>query len=293
MSSFHPLTCKEVLKLVRTSKPTTTTTDPLPSALVKEHIDILCPLLTKLVNESLVNANFFDQWKMAVVVPLLKKIGSELTLPSYRPVSNLCFASKITEKGSISQLRDHIKKCKLEVDHQSAYKENFSCETAVVFLMNSLLWKMENNCVSIMTGLDLSSAFDTVDHSVLAEVLEKRFGVKDDALKWIKSYLSDRQLCVKVGTEMSSKQTFNFSVPQGSCLGPVLFNIYSSTITECIHPEQNLGGYADDHVIWDSFSPSVADAERVCFERMESTLLKIKGWMDANHRLLNCYFFGL
>jgi hypothetical protein len=161
MSSFHPLTCEEVLKLVRTSKPTTTTTDPLPSALVKEHIDILCPLLTKLVNESLVNANFFDQWKMAVVVPLLKKIGSELTLPSYRPVSNLCFASKITEKGSISQLRDHIKKCKLEVDHQSAYKENFSCETAVVFLMNSLLWKMENNCVSFMTGLDLSSAFDT------------------------------------------------------------------------------------------------------------------------------------
>ena len=297
MYSFRPLTCEEVMKLVKTSKPTTTATDPLPSRLVKEHIDILCPLLTKLVNESLVNAKFFDQWKLAVVVPLLKKIGSDLVFPSYRPVSNLCFASKITEKGSILQLNEHVKKCQLEINHQSAYKENFSVETAVLYLMNGLLWNMENNRVTVITGLDLSAAFDTVDHSVLSSVLENRFGVKDAALKWIKSYLLDRQLSVKVGTEMSSKRTFNFSVPQGSCLGPVLFNMYSSTIAECIHPEQDLGGYADDHVIWDSFSPSTTSAERDCLDRMECTLQKIKGWMDSNSLKMNAAktefaFFG-
>lgn len=86
---------------------------------------------------------------------------------------------------------------------------------------------------------------------------------------------------------ISSKRTFNFSVPQGSCLGPVLFNMYSSTISECTHQEQGLGGYADDHVVWDSFSPSVALADRACLDRMEHTLRKIKGWMDANSLKMN------
>ena len=287
LSAFQPLTCDEVLKLVKKSKPTTTITDPLPSNLVKQHIDILCPLLTKLINESLTNAQFFDQWKLAVVVPLLKKIGLDLILPSYRPVSNLNFASKIAEKGSILQINDHIRRCNLTAAHQSAYKEHFSCETAVVYLMNHLLWNMERGRVSVITGLDLSAAFDTVDHGVLAAVLERGFGVTGNALDWIKSYLLDRRLCVKVGTEVSSNLSFNFSVPQGSCLGPVLFNIYSSTISECIQPEQDLGGYADDHVIWDSFIPSSEGKERACLNRMESTLLRIKSWMDANSLKMN------
>ena len=220
-------------------------------------------------------------------MPLLKKVGLDLVFPSYRPVSNLSFASKIAEKGSILQINDHIKKCQLTASHQSAYKEHFSCETAVLYLMNHLLWNMEKGHVSVITGLDLSAAFDTVDHGVLAAVLQHKFGVTDDALTWIKSYLQDRRLCVKVGAEVSTNLTFNFSVPQGSCLGPVLFNMYSSTISECIHSEQGLGGYADDHVIWDSFSPSGEGTERACLNRMESTLLKVKNWMDSNSLKMN------
>ena len=146
---------------------------------------------------------------------------------------------------------------------------------------------MEHGQITVITALDLSAAFDTVDHSVLNAVLEHKFGVKDNALKWVMSYLQDRQLCVKIGTETSSKRTFNFSVPQGSCLGPVLFNFYSSTISECIHPEQGLGGYADDHIIWDNFCPTTVGAENKCIEQLEGTLYRIKDWMDSNSLKMN------
>ena len=100
-------------------------------------------------------------------------------------------------------------------------------------------------------SLDLSAAFDTVDHRVLFAVLENKFGLNFNVLQWIKSYLCNRKMCTKVESAKSSERTFNFSVPQGSCLGPVLFNMYSSTIIDVISPEQDLGGYADDHILRD------------------------------------------
>ena len=214
-------------------------------------------------------------------------MSTDLTLSLFRPVSNLCFASKITEKGSILQLKDHLIKFSLDANHQSAYKEHFSCETALTLLMNNLLWNMEKGRVSVIVSLDLSSAFDTVDHGVLCAVLENKFGLTSDALQWITSYLCDRKMCTKVGLAKSSERTFNFSVPQGSCLGPVLFNMYSSTIADVISSEQDLGGYADDHILRDSFCPTVEDSEHDCYDRLQQTLVRVKQWMDSHSLKMN------
>ena len=284
---FNRLTVDQIKKRVSTSKPTSCSTDPLPSNLIKDNIEILAPVITKLVNDSLHLGQFYDHWKLAVVVPLLKKVGLDLVCSNYRPVSNLAFISKIVEKTVIEQLNEHMSLNDLHSAHQSAYKSNFSTETALCFLMNRLLWSMEKGEVVVMAALDLSAAFDTVDHQVLISVLKQNFGVEGIALNWIKTYLANRQMHIKVNDSTSSVRTFNYSVPQGSCLGPVFFNIYSSTILECIESTQDLGGYADDHYLCDSFKPSDPQSETSCIDRIETSIDHIISWMSANVLKIN------
>jgi hypothetical protein len=287
MSDFIALSEDNVKKLVLNSKSSTSDNDPLPSALVKQHIDILCPVITKLVNESLIQGHFHDHWKTAIILPLLKKLDSQLSPSLYRPVSTLSFISKLTEKGCVKQLNDHLMNNDLHSYHQSAYKEYCSIETALCFFMDNLLWNMERGQVSVVVALDLSAAFDTIDHGVLDKVLMVNYGIRNSALEWFRSYLRDRQMFVKVDKSRSDKKTFNYSVPQGSCLGPFLFNLYASTITECVLPCQTIAGYADDHIIIDSFSTADPSQEQSCTIRLQNTLFKVKTWMESNALKMN------
>ena len=297
LSCFQEIAPEQITTLLKKAKATTCDSDPIPSSLMKQNTDILIPVITKLVNSSLLQGSFYEQWKLAIVRPLLKSPSAELTLSQYRPVSNLSFLSKITEKCGIGQLYDHLTNCDLHSSHQSAYKENFSTETALCCLFNQLLWTMEYGGVSVIVALDLSSAFDTVEHGTLCTLLETNFGIEETSLQWIKSYLKDRKMTVKVDNCVSSVRTFNFSVPQGSCLGPLLFNLYSSTIKECIISSQDLGGYADDHYIKDTFNPTIPGAETTCIKQLEKSLVDIQHWMASNTLKMNASktdvsFFG-
>ena len=153
--------------------------------------------------------------------------------------------------------------------------------------MDELLWSMERGRATVLVSLDLSAAFDTVDHQILLEVLGSTYGISDAALGWIASYLTDRKLRVNIKDSTSDVKSFNFSVPQGSCLGPVLFNLYSSTIVDCVEKGQTLGGYADDHCVMDSFDPTGANEEETCVRRLESSLNKIGIWMASNRLKMN------
>ena len=287
LTSFREVSEDTVHKILRSSKPTTCATDPIPSSLLKRNSDITANVFTSIINQSLHQSTFCDSWKQATVKPLLKKSGLELTMNNYRPVSNLSFISKIAEKIVVSQLNDYLSEHNLHSNHQSAYKQCFSTETALCALTNQLLWSLEQGRVTIIVALDLSAAFDTVDHEILINVLHSCFGISDQALGWFSSYLKDRKLCVRIRDSESDNKCFNFSVPQGSCLGPVLFNLYCSTITDCISAEQSLGGYADDHCLIDSFDPNIPTAETPCIKRMEHTLQKIESWMSSNKLKMN------
>ena len=287
LSNFQPLDLDFVTKLIRRSKPTTSLLDPIPTKLIKQNSDIIAPAIAKIVNSSLDKGSFYTEWKTAVVTPLLKKRDLEPIKNNYRPVSNLSFISKIAEKGVIEQLNDHFSSNKLHSSHQSAYKANFSTETALCVLVNDLLWSFERSEVTILVALDLSAAFDTVDHNILLAVLKNNFGVTGTPLDWLSSYLRDRQLKVKINDSTSNSHTFNYSVPQGSCLGPVLFNAYASTIVECIPEGISLGGYADDHFIKGKFDPSNTETITTCVDTVQNTLLSINEWMSANRLKLN------
>ena len=141
---------------------------------------------------------------------------------------------------------------------------------------------------STNTILNLLAAFDTVNHDLLLELLNKRFGIKDKTLKWYEQYLKPRKFKISINT-YSEEQTINYSVPQGSIQRTFLFNAYASTISEVILLTLELNGFADDHLIRKLFKPGNinCNTESDTTEVMEELMLKVKGWMDAVRLKLN------
>ena len=125
---------------------------------------------------------FVEEWKTAIVHPLLKKVGSEVIPSYYRPVSNLSFLSKLLEKCALQQINNHCDTIKLLPDCLSAYRKNYSIETSLIKGVNDILWARERKEVTTLTALDLSVAFDTVDTEILIEVLGHQFGITNSAL---------------------------------------------------------------------------------------------------------------
>ena len=115
-------------------------------------------------------------WKTAIVRPLIKKAGLERSKKNYRPVSNLCSLSKLVEHCMLKQFLKHCNNNCLLPDYQSAYWANYSMETSLVKIANDILWAMEDQCITMMVKLDLSAAFDMVDHDILLKILENQFG---------------------------------------------------------------------------------------------------------------------
>ena len=132
--------------------------------------------------------------KVTVLKPLLKKQDADFEqLQNFRPISNLTFVSKLIVKAVALQLNDHILRHHLDETFQSAYKAFHSTETALVRVHNDILTAIDNNKTVILLLLDLSAAFDTVDHSILLSRLSSRFGIKGTVLAWLRSYLTSRK----------------------------------------------------------------------------------------------------
>jgi hypothetical protein len=164
---FREITEDELRKVIQESNNKYCELDPLPTALLKSCLDELIPVLTQIVNLSIRNSEMPFQYKEAIVKPLLKKPSMDRELKNYRPVSNLTFVSKIIEKVIGAQMLKHLHENKIGERLQSAYKCKHSTETALTKVFDELLLNLDNkNCVFLCL-LDLSAAFDTVDHGLL------------------------------------------------------------------------------------------------------------------------------
>lgn len=153
-----------------------------------------------------------------------------LNKSNYRPVSNLQFISRLVEKCALNQPADHFESNNLLPGYQSACRSSFSTDAAILKLHHDLLYNMENKQVTSFFGLDLTAVFDTVHHDVRLSVLYNSFGIEHSALDRLQSYLQQMSFFVHVDGANSSAKAIDFSVPQGSILGPVLYNTYSSTL---------------------------------------------------------------
>ena len=232
---FAPLTEKEVSLIIKWMKTKSCELDYIPTDILKQMLPKVIGLITKIVNMSLKQGVFSINWKVAVVKPLLKKLGLELINPNYRPVSNLPFISKVVESCMLLQLSRHCKGFNLQPDYQSAYCEDYSCETAVLKRSNDILWAFETQSIMSLVAIDLSAAFDTVDHAILLDILNNKFGIADKALKWFNSYLCPRSFKVAIDKEHHSKEhNLEVSIPQGSCAGAGLFNLYCAPLEDVV-----------------------------------------------------------
>ena len=225
-------------------------------------------------------------FKQALVNPLIKKqTFCKNYLKNYRPISNLSFLSNIMEKVIANSLHEHIYNHHLSNDLHSAYKRFHSTETALLKMYNDIVDNMDNGKVTALTLLDLSADFDTINHLINLQRLHRHFGIPGPALRWFKAYFSDRYQSINISGTLSCPQHLPFGVPQGSVLGPVLFSLYTTSLSLVV-TNHNLSHhlYADDTQVYISLSQSNAqDSVSTLSDRLTDILL----WMESSKLKLN------
>ena len=209
--------------------------DAFPSSLIKSCSDVFTPIIVRLCNLSFSSGRFPAAYTSASVTPLVKKDGLDPDDPSsYRPISNLNTLSKILERVFLARLLPHVSNSNNSNPFQSAYRKFHSTETALLKILDDVYTNAGRLQPTLLIGLDLSAAFDTIDKITLINRLWKSFGIEGKALDWISSYLTDRSQHVSVGSSSSPSSTCTYGVPQGSVLGPILFSLYVAPVANVI-----------------------------------------------------------
>ena len=273
-SKFQPLCQSDVLKRIRKSSKKSCSLDP---KLVLASLEQLLTVITQMINSSLLAGHFPKLRKEALVDPRQKKEG-------INDFSNLRPVSKLTERAVFDQVHVHDLYPKL----QSAYRRGHSTETALLKIHNDILIAMDRQHVILLVLLDLSAAFDTVEHSVLLSRLSNSFGIRDTALCWFRSYLSDRSQRVSLDGKVSDKFQLTHGFPQGSCLGPLLFTLYVSKLFDIIKGHlPHVHTYADDTQLYLAFKPDSAVNALGAVNAMELCIRDLRTWMLHEKLKLN------
>lgn len=289
IDSFSPFTVDEIIMIIKKAPSKSCSLDPLPTWILKKHLPILAPTLTNIVNLSLEQGVFPSTMKTALVRPLLKKTTLDCEMyKNYRPVSNLSFLSKIVERAVDSRLSSHMSQHNLHECMQSAYRRYHGTETALIKVQNDLLRALDHRQGAFLVMLDLSSAFDTIDHDVLLNSLSQNIGVKGTALKWVESYLSDRCQMIHIAGVTSQASKLKYGVPQGSVLGPKLFTVYVAPLAGiCRNHNLPAHMYADDSQLYLWFDLPPNSTELDVKHQIEACLLDIVKWTAENKLKLN------
>uniref|UniRef100_A0AAR2KBY1 Reverse transcriptase domain-containing protein n=1 Tax=Pygocentrus nattereri TaxID=42514 RepID=A0AAR2KBY1_PYGNA len=285
MSYFKEVDMVTLFDVISSLKSSTCELDPLPTCFFKQVLSSLSNEVLMIVNQSLQLGEFPNILKTAVVKPLLKNRNLDPTfLNNYRPISNLPFLSKIIEKVVSTQLNDYVKVNQINDTFQSGFRALHSTETALVRVVNDLRLNKDAGKLSVLFLLDLSAAFDTVDHEILIDRLQSWVGLSGLVLDWFRSYLTGRDYYVALGTSSSTRQKITCGVPQGSILGPLLFNLYMLPLPHIINKHGiSYHQYADDTQLYISLEPKALKSISTLFECIGD----IQTWMSDNFLQLN------
>lgn len=284
--SFSQVDVTTVQRLISQAANKTCELDPVPTWVVKKFATELSPFLTVLINASYRDGVFPSTQKCAVVTPVLKKATLDPSDPSnYRPISNLTFVSKLLERCTYKQLTEYLQRHNLLPEQQSAYRPCHSTETAMLKVLGDAYVAADSGQVTLLGLLDLSAAFDTVDHGILIERLRRTYCIRGHVINWITSYLTGRTQYVRFGGDTSTVTTVQRGVPQGSVLGPILFLLYVSDVISIV---QKCGftphAYADDLQVYGH--TDLAQSSEL-LARMAECITRVEAWMASNRLCLN------
>ena len=253
--------------------------DNINNTLLKKIASDISPVLADVFNQSISTGLFPDIRKLAEVVPLFKTKDRTLT-ENYRPISLLITISKILEKIVYKQTYSFLQKFGILYRSQYGFRSSHSCENTITELVGHITKSRELNKHTVALFLDLSKAFDTLEHSVLLRKLEI-YGIRGPLLDWYKSYLTQRKLMAKCNNTLSKEYDIRYGTPQGSCLGPLLFIIFCNDLhlhlnfLSCIQ-------FADDITLYCS-----ENSLRLVESNFNHDLAIIYDWFCANKLTLN------
>lgn len=275
--SFECVNQSDVFSACLSIKSNAVGIDDIHPKFIKIILPLLLPFLTHFVNKIITTSCFPSSWKKAKIIPIPKN-NSE-----YRPIAILPFLSKAFERILYNQISDYLEKNSLLTDRQSGFRRQQSCITALVDVAEDARQELDKNNLTFLVLLDHSKAFDTVDHSILCEKLRSKFSFSRTAIQLTKSYLSNRYQYVQIVNSKSSLLPVRRGVPQGSIMGPLLFNMYANDLPDCVN-SCKVRLYADDVQVYISCDPEHVNE---CVETLNGDLGRIHDWASANGLSIN------
>ena len=286
LDEFLPCTTDEIRQIIKNSPSKSCQLDPMPHSLLTASLDIVLPFLQLVCNHSLQSGVVPSSEKHATITPIVKKQGLDPDCAAnYRPVSNLTFLSKLIERLVCCQLSQYLGTNALYSPLQSAYRQYHSTESATLKVASDVFEAMDAGKVTILALLDLSAAFDTVDHDILIHRLSHSYGIGGTALSWFRSFLTDRTQSVSFKGQQSTRSTLTSGVPQGSVSGPILFTMYTADVVRIAHHYGvNIHCYADDLQLYIHCLPGDADA---AVARLVNCIDAISSWLKENRLKMN------
>ena len=259
--------------------------DDISTFLIKSVKFDLIKAVTTTVNQSLTTGIFPDNLKLAKVIPLFKK-GDPTSINNYRPISLLPALSKIFERVIYNQINNYFTLNNLYYEGQYGFRSKHSTELAALDIIDTITSRMEKGNIPITIYLDLSKAFDTLNHTILLDKL-KFYGIQGSSLNLIENYLKNRKQCVEINNIRSAFTNILTGVPQGSILGPLLFIIYMNDIPFASTTFKTII-YADDTTLLANLSDFYfKNNTKVNIKMLNNELDKIRLWLRANKLTLN------
>lgn len=256
------------------------TDEGISSDLMKASVLVIKRELMGIINDSLSRGICPEGWKTSTIIPI-PKIAKPNKASEYRPINVLPIYEKVLELVVKNQIEIYIENNKIITEHQSGFRKNHSCETAIQTVIDD--WKLtisEGEIIGVIF-LDLKRAFETVDREILLDKLYQ-YGMRGMVLKWLKSYLNNRTQKVKFNNQCSKSIITEYGVPQGSVLGPLLFSLYINDIIQICPKECTIKMFADDTIIYVKGGGS-AEIET----RLNEVLHIIEKWMNNNGLKMN------
>ena len=254
--------------------------DNLKPSLVKENKDILADKITFLINLSFKTGDVPDKLKLAKVIPIFKK-NNRHDPNNYRPISLLSVINKLMEKLMFKRISKFIEKYNILYEYQFGFRKDHSTTLAIMEIHENIINTLVKGSYIAGLYLDLSKAFDTVDHEILVSKLE-HYGIRGPPLKWFHSYLKNRTQYTLANGTKSDVRNINYGVPQGSVLGPLLFLLYTNDMPNCLPESHKTRLFADDSNIFiTSQSPYTLKNE------LKTAIGRILRWLEDNKLTVN------
>ena len=250
------------------------------SKILKHCADQLAPILTELFNICIQKSEIPDEWKTSHITPIYKGSGPKSELNSYRPISVVSPIAKVFETLIAKRITYYFESNKILHDSQYGFRKGKSCEIALNTMLDQWREKIDKGSLVASIFLDLSKAFDTVDHNLLIKKLEL-YNFCNKTIKLVANYLSNRTIKIKIDQVMSKSEILDVGIPQGSVLGPLLFIIFINDL--CYLPlNSNLTIFADDTTVYND--------NKILSELMDiisRDLELIHEWLCNNRLILN------